>query len=273
MPEFFQIISLDDIFLLVLLGAFAGLLAGMLGVGGGLVIVPALIFIFESWDFPDAHLAQMAVATSLATIIFTSLSSIYSHHRKGKVDWRLVRHLSFGIIAGAFIGAFVASQMLGSALRALFGLFAIAVALQMFFQFEASKKTTMPGALGLGLSGIVIAMVSSLFGIGGGSLSVPLLSYFGSDMKRAVAVSAACGFPIAVFSVLAFLSASRNISGLPELSLGYIYLPAVFFISLLSVVFAPLGASFAHALPSHQLKRVFAVFLSIVGLRLMVSSF
>lgn len=266
-------ITFEIVLVLLLLGIFAGIMAGLLGVGGGLIIVPALVFLFEYWQFSSSYLTQMAVATSLGTIIFTSISSVFSHHKHGLIDWKLVFHLSIGISLGALAGAFIASQLVGNLLRLLFGMFALLVAAQMFFGFRPKAQRHLPGMFGQGVSGFFIAVISSIFGIGGGSLTVPLLSYFGVDMKRSVAVSAACGFPIALFAVLGFIAAGQGLENLPEGSVGYLYLPALVIISIGSVLAAPLGASLAYRLPAAKLKRIFSLFLSIVGLRLIVSSF
>lgn len=265
-------LSPDIIALLLLLGVFAGVMAGLLGVGGGLIIVPALIFFFEAWQFPETILTQMAVASSLATIVFTSLSSVYAHHKNALVDWPLTGTLTVGIALGAVAGAFVASLLAGNMLRLLFGVFAIGVALQIYFELAPQGARKLPGKLGKIISGFAIALFSAIFGIGGGSLSVPLLTYFGVNIKKSVAVSAACGFPIALFSVLGFIVLGLQEQDLPEGSLGFVFWPAVLIISLASVLSAPLGANLAASLPAKKLKRIFALFLSLVGVRLIVSS-
>jgi len=267
----FEFLTYDSIFLLLVLGLFAGLMAGLLGVGGGLIIVPALIFYFEKLDFPEIYLTQMAVATSLATIIFTSLSSVRSHHKQGLVDWPLVKTLSVGLAAGAMVGALFASKLSGQFLQLLFGIFALVVSGQMVIQFQPAASK-LPGKFGQYISGVVIAFVSALFGIGGGSLSVPTLTWFGLDMKRAVAVSAACGIPIAVFSVAGFIYTGYQQPDLPEASIGFVYLPALLCIGASSVVTAHFGALLAHRLPAKKLKQIFALFLFIIGLRLIVGS-
>jgi len=252
---------------LILLGLFAGLMAGLLGVGGGLIIVPVLIIIFELQNFPVTYLSQMAVATSLVTIVFTSLSSIRSHQQAKMIDWSVVFKLSTGIIAGAILGALFASKITGTMLQVLFGFFAIAVSFQMAFSIKPKASRPLPGALGLGISGSVIAAVSALFGIGGGSLSVPLLSYFGLEMKKAVAISAACGLPIAIFASAGFILAGWEIRDFPAGTFAYIYWPAVLLISCMSIITAHFGARLAHRLPAQKLKQIFAVFLFIIGLR------
>lgn len=268
----FDFIAIEIIIFLLALGAFGGLMAGLLGIGGGLIIVPALIFYFEKINFSEDYLTQMAVTTSLATMIFTSFSSIRSHHNNGLVDWVLVKNLTLGLAVGAVLGALFASRLSGVLLQLLFGLFAILVAAQMFLNLQP-KQSSMPGKLGLWFSGLLIAFVSAIFGIGGGSLSVPTLTWFGVDIKKAVAVSAACGLPIALFSVIGFMFSSVGRVDLPAHSIGFVYIPALVCISVASMITAHLGAQLAHRLPAKQLKQIFALFLFIVGLELIVGSF
>lgn len=278
----FEFITIQSIFLLLSLGVFAGLMAGLLGVGGGLVIVPALIFYFEKIGFSAIFLTQMAVATSLATIIFTSLSSVRSHHKNGSVDWLLVKNLAVGLAIGGLLGALFASLLKGVFLQLLFGVFAVLMSVHMFMQLKPKQSSNkfeqetttkkMPGKLGQYVTGLFIAFISAIFGIGGGSLSVPTLSWFGVDMKKAVAVSAACGLPIALFSVLGFIYAGLQRDDLPEGSLGFVYLPALFCISASSMIAAHFGAQLAHKLPAKKLKQIFSLFLFIIGLRLIVGS-
>ncbi len=264
-------IELDSFLMLAALGLFSGLMAGLLGVGGGLIIVPALIVLFEDMNFSSGYLTQMAVATSLATIIFTSLSSIRTHHSAGLIDWGLVTHLSVGLFFGALLGAFFAVTLSGIFLQLLFGVFAVMVALQMFVQLQP-KSGQLPGRPSQYLSGMLIAYVSAIFGIGGGSLSVPTLVWFGLDMKRAVAISAACGLPIAVFGVTGFILASWSRDDLPAYSIGLVYLPALLAITLSSIISAHFGAKLAHRLPAKNLKKIFGAFLLIIGIRFIVIS-
>ncbi len=253
--------------ILIFLGLFSGLMAGLLGVGGGLIIVPVLIIIFEQQNFPVVYLSQMAVATSLTTIIFTSMSSIRSHHQAQIIDWSVVFRLSTGIVVGAILGALFASKITGVLLQALFGIFAVLVSLQMVFSLKPKAGRALPGKLGLGISGSVIAAVSALFGIGGGSLSVPLLSWFGVEMKKAVAISSACGLPIAFFASAGFILAGWKITDFPAGTFAYIYWPAVLLISSVSMITAHYGARLAQRLPAQKLKQIFAVFLFIIGVR------
>ncbi len=258
----------------VLLGVLSGLLGGALGLGGGVVIVPGLLLVFHLWGIGD-EMMQIAVATSLATIIVTSVGAIRAHHQRGSLRWPLVYRLSSGIILGAFVGAFVADWLSGPRLIQLFGVFSIIVSLQMFTSSRRTLHHDEPERLlptpALMAAGSGIGLVSSRFGIGGGSLTVPLLNACRVRMQEAVAVSSACGLPIALAGGVGFVIAGWGNPALPTGSLGYVYLPAAIGIGLASYPMARVGAGLAHRLPAKTLKRIFAVVLFIIGLRLMLS--
>jgi uncharacterized membrane protein YfcA len=249
----------------LILGAAAGLMAGLFGVGGGLIIVPALIVSFTFQDLSPDVLTQLAIGTSLATIIFTSLSSIKTHHSKGAIDWTLVKRLTVGIVIGAVVGSIFADYLPGETLQMIIGVYALTVAVQMGFDLKPKAQHDLPKGAGLTVAGGVIGAISALFGIGGGSLTVPYLSWCRVEMRNAVATSSACGLPIAVAGVSSYIATGWNNPNLPEYSLGYIYLPAFFGIIITSTVFAKQGAKLAHRLPSHVLKRYFALLLLAVG--------
>jgi len=251
--------------LYLILGAAAGLIAGLFGVGGGLIIVPALVFSFTFQSISPAVLTQLAIGTSLATIIFTSISSIKTHHGKGAIDWSLVKRLTFGIVIGAILGSIFADYLPGETLQMIIGIYALTVAVQMGFDLKPKAEHDLPKGAGLSVAGGVIGAISALFGIGGGSLTVPYLSWCRVEMRNAVATSSACGLPIAVAGVCSYIVTGWNNPDLPEYSLGYIYLPAFFGIIITSTVFAKQGAKLAHSLPSHILKRYFALLLLGVG--------
>ncbi|NQZ90718.1 MAG: sulfite exporter TauE/SafE family protein [Moritella sp.] len=251
--------------LYLVLGAAAGLIAGLFGVGGGLIIVPALIFSFNLQDLSPLVLTQVAIGTSLATIIFTSLSSIKTHHSKGAIDWSLVKRLTFGIVIGAVLGSIFADYLPGETLQMIIGIYALIVAVQMGLNLKPKAEHELPTGAGLSVAGGIIGAISALFGIGGGSLTVPYLSWCRVEMRNAVATSSACGLPIAVAGMCTYVITGWNNPELPEYSLGYIYLPAFFGIIITSTVFAKQGAKLAHSLPSHILKRYFALLLLGVG--------
>lgn len=257
-------------------GAIAGLLGGLLGIGGGLVIVPVLIYSFTAQGVDTAVLTQMAVGTSLATIIFTSFSSVKAHHQRGAVRWELARHIIPGIVVGTLLGAQIAHLMPGHGLQLLIGGFAILMALQMLTNWRpgstSMEQATVPGRRGLMAGGGVIGTASALFGIGGGSLTVPWLSYHGIRMQEAVATSSACGMAIAIAGTLGFIVTGWELAPLPEASIGYVYLPAFIGISISSVAFARLGVRLAHRLKAESLKRIFAVLLIMVGLKMITGA-
>ena len=259
------------LFLLYLvLGACAGIMAGLFGIGGGLVIVPVLIFSFKIQGMAPDVLTHMAVGTSLATMVVTSLSSIKAHQDKGAVRWRIFATLSVGILAGAFLGVYTAVNLSGHLLQKLLGVFAILVSAKMWFGFRVHEGARVPGAAILASAGVVIGAVSSMFGIGGGTLSVPFLRRISLTMKQAVGTSAACGFPIAVMGALSNMLLGANSPGLPALSTGYVYWPAFLGIVLTSTLFARMGARMAHRLPAERLQKMFALFLFIVGVQFSV---
>lgn len=254
-------------------GAFAGVLAGLLGVGGGVVIVPLLVFTFTAQHLPEAYILHLALGTSLASIIFTSISSLRAHHRRGAVNWPVVKGISPGILVGTFLGSWVAAQLSTGFLKGFFVVFLYYVATQLLLDIRPQPHRQMPGAGGMFGVGNVIGGVSSLVGIGGGSLSVPFLIWCNLPMHHAVGTSAAIGFPIAVAGAAGYLVNGLPAVGLPSGAVGFIYLPALIGIALASICTAPLGARLAHSLPVPRLKKVFAVFVLIMGTRLLLSMF
>jgi uncharacterized membrane protein YfcA len=251
------------------LGAFAGVLAGLLGVGGGLVIVPVLALLFQRTGMAPPVIMHLAVGTSLATIVFTSLSSIWAHHRRGAVLWPVFARLLPGIIAGALLGALIADRIPSDRLRLVFGLFELTVALQMWLSLRPSPHRALPGRAGMGMAGGVIGAVSAVVGIGGGTMTVPFLQWCNVPMRQAVATSAACGLPIAVAGAVGFVATGWEEALLPAWSSGYLYWPAFVGIVAASVLFAPLGARLAHRLPAAHLKRFFALFLALLAARML----
>jgi len=256
----------------LLTGAIAGLMAGLLGIGGGLVIVPALAWLFATQGFDGATLMHFAVGTSLAVIVPTALSSLIAHHRRGSVDWTIVKQLTPGIVLGALAGAALARYLSSNGLAVFFGLFEIAVALQLFIGAQPAGHRALPGWPGMGVAGSVIGLVSALLGIGGGTLTTPFLLWNGIDIRRAVGTSATCGLPVALAGATGFAIAGLDTPVQPGLNTGFIVWPAMAAITLASVLLAPTGAALAHRLPRRVLQRVFAVLLLLVGARMLYSS-
>lgn len=252
-------------------GVFAGLVAGLLGVGGGIVVVPVLVMAFEAQGFHSDVLVHMAVATSLGTIVFTSSSSIWNHHIRGAVRWDLFKPLAVGITLGAVLGVLTVVQIDGAWLKKLIGIFAVFVALKMLLSHKTSGSLPEPSPPALMKAGTFIGWVSSIFGIGGGTISVPYLSRTTLDMKKVVGTAAACGFPIAFVGALTNIWIGQSQANLPEWSAGYIYLPALLGVVIASVYFARVGAKLAHRMPSERLRSLFAVLLLLVGIRFLVA--
>lgn len=254
----------------LLVGAFAGVIAGLLGVGGGLIIVPVLALLFQQWGFADSVLMHLAIGTSLATIVVTAVSSMRAHHKHGAVDWPVFRQLTPGIIAGALAGAVVADFMPTRALRLFFAVFEIAVAIQIGFQLMVSPLRRLPGTVGMTTAGGIIGALSAVVGIGGGTLTTPFLVWCNIELRKAVATSSATGLPIAVAGAIGFALTGWNAPQLPAWSTGYIYWPALAGIAAASALFAPVGARLAHTLPVHVVRRFFAIFLAVLGVRMLL---
>lgn len=254
----------------LLLGATAGLIAGIFGLGGGIIIVPTLIFTFSCLNFPAEVLTHLAVGTSLSTILFTSLSAIYVHHRKLAIDWPLACQLSLGMLIGGIIGASLAEFMSGALLQRIFAFYALSVALQMWFSWLPKAVLSLPRRFGCGLLGAGIGMVSGLFGIAGGSLVVPILTLYRVKITKAIATSAVTGFPIALSGSIGYIVMGWNNPALPENSFGYVYWPAMLGIILSSTIFAKFGALLAHRLSPRKLKKCFALVLVLIAIKLFI---
>lgn len=251
------------------LGAFAGILAGLLGVGGGIVIVPMLVFAFGWQDFPSQYIMLLALGTSLGSIMFTSVSSALSHSRRGAVDWRAVGRIAPGIMLGTFCGSHLAALLPKKGLQVFFVCFLAYVVSQMLLGKKPKASRELPGMAGMSCAGGIIGVISSLVGIGGGTLSVPFLVWHNVEMHRAIGTSAAIGFPIAVAGCCGYLINGLGATGLPPHCLGYLYLPALFPLVVCSMLTAPLGARIAHRLPVSRLKSAFAVLLICVGIKML----
>lgn len=243
------------------LGAFAGLAAGLLGIGGGMLMVPFMSMLLDRIGFPHDEVVKVAIATSLTTIVFTSVSSVRAHHARGAVRWDVVRTLAPGILAGSLLAAQLAHAVPGRALAAFFGLFIGWSALKMIAGRPPSPGGRLPGPAGMAAAGCGIGALSALLGAGGAFVTVPFLVRRNLPMISAVASSAACGFPIALAGAVGYAWAGRHLD-LPSGTLGYVYLPALACIAAASVTTAPIGARLAHALPARTLRRIFAGLLA-----------
>ena len=267
MPETMLLIQM--LVVLLAIGAVAGVLAGLLGVGGGIVLVPAFFYAFQTLGYDGPQLMQMCLATSLATIIVTSVRSVYSHNQKGAVDWDILRSWAPGIAVGALVGMLVVSQLRSNTLQAIFGILALIVGVYMCFgRVEWRLGQAMPkGSLRFILSPLV-GFMSVLMGIGGGSFGVPLMSLFNTGIHRAVATAAGFGVVIAVPAVIGFLFVDMKME-VPPLTIGAINLIAFGIIIAMTLVTAPWGVKLAHSMDAKPLKRAFGVFLVLVAVNML----
>jgi uncharacterized membrane protein YfcA len=242
----------------LVLGAVAGFFAGLLGVGGGAIMVPVLALMFAAQGLPQEHLMHLALGTSMAAIVFTSISSLRAHHKHGAVQWPIVRTIAPGILLGTFAGAQLASLIPTRPLAIFFTVFMSYVAFQMLANIKPHPSRQLPGRLGMFLVGNGIGAISALVAIGGGSLSVPFMTWCNVKMHEAIGTSSAIGFPIAVAGTVGYLVGGIGTDGLPSGSLGYVFLPALAACVAMSMLTAPLGARAAHSLPVATLKKIFA---------------
>lgn len=259
-------IETTTILLLVASGAFAGFSAGLLGIGGGLIIVPALYFILAlDTNAAQDNLMHVALATSLATIIVTSISSTIAHQRRRAIAWSNVLLLTPGLVVGAWFGADLASALDSAVLKPVFGLFEIFVAFLMFTRYQSRQHDSTIRAHNALLGGSIIGCISAIVGIGGGTLTVPFLHWHKVPIKNAIATSAACGFPIALTATASYVYNSLTLDNLS----GFVDLHAFTIIAICSFIFAPAGAYFAHSIRDDHLKKIFAVFLLFLGIRML----
>ncbi len=267
---------MEHLLFYLMLGACTGVLAGLFGVGGGLVMVPVMVYLFQAGNMPESIVVHMAIGTSLATIMLTSVSSVYAHHRHGAVLWAIWLRLIPGILMGALLGAAIADLLSSQGLRRVFGVFELLVGAHMALvrtpaphATHAAAGRSLPGPLGMGLAGSVIGSVSAIIGIGGGTLTVPFLAWCNIPLRKAVATSAACGLPIAIAGTLGFIITGWHTTAIPYAS-GYVYWPAFAAIGIASMLFAPVGAHLAHTLPVPMLRRMLALLLVGLGVRMLV---
>jgi len=255
------------IVLYLVVGGVAGVLAGLLGIGGGLVIVPMLTSVFTHQNVAHEVIVHMALGTSLASILFTSVSSMRSHNKRNAVLWPVVFRITPGILVGTFTGTWIASMLSTNFLKCFF------VATQMIMGMKPKPTRDIPGTTGIFAAGSIIGVFSSLVGIGGGTLSVPFLTWCNTKIHKAIGTSSGIGFPIAAAGFLGYVINGLGNPNLPPLSLGFVNLVALAGIVAASVLTAPIGVKLAHNLPVDKLKRVFAVLLYLVGTRMLISVF
>ncbi len=246
---------------LALLGLCTGFLAGLLGLGGGMLMVPFLTILLTARGFSDTYTVKMAVATSLATICFTSLSSVRAHQQRGAVLWPVAIVLAPGILVGSFLGSQIAVALPSALLGLVFAAFVTFSATQMILNRKPKPTRTLPGRAGMFGVGNVIGLLSSLVGAGGAFVSVPFMTWCNVPIHKAVGTSSALGFPIALAGTVGYLVAGWNLPAMPPGAIGYLYWPGLVVLSIASMAMAPLGARVAHSMDIAPLKRAFAVVL------------
>ena len=264
MPE----ILLLEFSLYLVTGAFVGFAAGLLGIGGGLIIVPVLATAL-TYFMDSSQTVHIAIATSLATIFVTSLSSAYAHHKHDAVRWDAFRMLAFGVLIGAFVGGWVSQYFSSNMLAKVFGVLELLIAINMLFALKPNPSRELPGFIGNATAGTTIGTLSSIVGIGGGTLTTPYLVWNNVSMHQAIATSAAVSLPVALAGSLGYILAGMQATDLPAYTAGYIYWPAFFGIILASIFTAPIGAKLAHKLPVKTLKRAFGVFLILLAVKML----
>ncbi|HEX7438486.1 MAG TPA: sulfite exporter TauE/SafE family protein [Caldimonas sp.] len=253
------------IFELLVLGLCTGFLAGLLGIGGGMLLVPIMTLLLTIKGMPSQYVVKMAIATSLATICFTSVSSVNSHHKRGAVRWDVVKLLAPGIVAGSLLGAQIAKALPAQVLAALFAVFVAFSGTQMLLDRKPKAARQLPAGAGMVGSGGTIGLLSAVVGAGGAFISVPFMTWCNVPIHNAVATSAALGFPIAVAGTIGYIIAGWSLRDMPPGTIGFIYLPALFTIAAASIATAPIGARLSHRLDMRQLNRVFAALLYCVA--------
>jgi uncharacterized membrane protein YfcA len=268
MPEIATLLPV--LLLLMAIGAFAGVLAGLLGVGGGIVLVPAFYYTFSGLGYNSPQLVQICLATSLATIIFTSIRSVSSHNKKGAVDWDILKSWAPGIVIGAIIGVFVAAELRSTTLLMIFGSLAFIIGLYMAFgKSDWQISDTMPTGVKRAVLSPMVGFLSVLMGIGGGSFGVPIMTLHGRPIHRAVATAAGFGLIIAIPSAITFLFTPIPDQGRPPMNIGHVNIAAFLVVIAMTTFTAPIGAKLAHSLNPKPLKRVFAIFLIFVAINML----
>ncbi|NLC27266.1 MAG: sulfite exporter TauE/SafE family protein [Campylobacteraceae bacterium] len=255
----------------LILGAVVGFMAGLLGIGGGGIMVPVLTTIFLAKGMDTAHVVHMALGTSMAAIIFTSFSSMRAHHKKGAVLWSVVKLMAGGVVLGTFGATFIATLMKSSHLAIFFAIFMTFASIQMAMDKKPKAGRILLPPFVLFGGGVVVGSVSALVSIGGGSLTVPFLVWQNTDVKKAIATSAAVGFPLSIAGTVGYVVNGLLSSSGEPMTLGFVYIPAVLIIAIVSYFTAPLGASVAHKLPVSSLRKIFALLLMILAIKMLSS--
>ncbi len=252
------------------LGALVGLFSGMFGIGGGTILVPVLLMLFKMQDFPTPYIMHLALGTSMATILFTSLASMRKHHQHGAVNWVVVRTMTPGILFGTALGALCAASVSPRGLGIFFTFFVYFAAIQILFELRPQASRQLPGITGMTLTGTFTGWISSLVSIGGGTVVVPFLIWCNVPLRNAIGTSAAIGFPVAVGGTIGYIATGLGFHMLPSPNLGFVYLPSLLWVTLASVITAPLGAKAAHRMKIGLLRKFFAVLMLVLATHLLI---
>lgn len=253
------------------LGAFVGVAAGLLGIGGGGILVPILTAIFVAMGWSSDHVVHVALGTAMASIIPTSFGSMRAHHAKGAVNWSVVRKITPAILLGTFSATFLVAYLPTLWLAIFFACFMAYVSVQMWLNVKPQAHRNLPGLAGMSIAGLVIGSISALVAIGGGSLSVPFMMWCNINIRQAIATSAGIGFPIALAGTIGYVYNGWGQENLPEHTIGFIYWPAVLLIAIVSFFTTRIGVNMAHSLPLTTLKKVFAILLMLLSLKMLHS--
>ena len=257
----------------LLMGLFVGWFAGLLGIGGGLILVTLMVYLFTLQAFPADRIVHMALGTSIASIVFTSISSLRAHHKHGAVRWDIVRGAVPGLIVGTLLGTVVADLLESKYLAIFFVIFVYYSAVQMFVNAKPKPSRQLPGTAGLSVTAVIVGIVSALVGVGGGVMTIPLMSMCNVPMRNAIGTSAALGLPIAIAGAVGFIATGLGKDHLPPYSIGYVYLPALIGIVIGTLITVPWGARMAHTMAVPHLKKIFAVILFILATRMLWTLF
>lgn len=260
---------MESLLFYLIAGALAGILGGLLGIGGGMILVPVLVYTLPAQGAAPEVVMQTALGTSLATITLTAVSSIRAHHQRGSVPWDLVRRMTPGILIGTLASASLAASLPGPILRRGFGLFLLFIAVRSLWPPRQIAERPLPGTLALIGAGGIIGLFSGLVGIGGGSLTMPYLYHRGLELRSAIGAAAACGLPIALAGSLGYFLAGRHVTGLAPNSSGFLYWPAIAGMGAATLLCVPYGARLAHRLPERWVRALFGIFSSLIGLRML----
>ena len=253
-----------------MLGSFSGVLAGLFGIGGGIIIIPTFFYIFSYLAFPDEILSHMVLGSSLGVIAFSSISSTFSHHSKGAVNWRLIKVVAPSIVIGSSLGGLTAGYLESSTLQGLVSLFLVVASVQLIFEFPPPSQNPKTNLAGPVIAGGGIGWLSGVFGIGGGIFSVPYFYHRGLKMMHAIGTSAACGIPIAIAVSISYILIGYENLNLPEYSVGYVYLPATIIVGVMSSLTAKFGVNIAHRMKQKKLRIAFAFLVMIMALNLLM---